>query len=337
MILTTFKSVGKAYTDQVIDESWSILADLLTTHINSSSKETTPMFNFAEFKNILDPSVELGRRYHGKMVDGVWTRSPDGTYDELPNTVRRCKGNVVGINGIVLDVDEKMSIEQAKELFKDLEFVLYTTFRHTEKKHKFRVVIPFSQPLLKADIAGRQASICKTFPGVDHASFTVSQSFYFHSGLNNSYSIWNEGVMLDPYAFEYSEPEVYAPTATQYTTPLDAEFAEAYKIAVVASLNTCSGLHYQSEHKNAVLTLVSLCRSAGIGFTEYDAICAKIAHPDSQLTNPSIRVAAWTGWAGDRIRKETRDAFISAYGGKPILVKRPNLVSIEILNKYRVK
>ena len=98
-----------------------------------------------------------------------------------------------------------MTIEEALEIFKDIEYVLYTTFRHTCAKHKFRIVIPFSQPLLKADIAGRQASICETYPGVDAASFTVSQSFYFHSGVNDSYSYWNEGEIIDPYTkFQFS-------------------------------------------------------------------------------------------------------------------------------------
>ena len=339
MILTCFKSVKKAYVAQVIDKEWPVLADKLTTHINSPSKESTPMFNFAEFKTLEDPKVEPGRSYHGHEVDGVWTRIPEGTYDEIPNTVRRSKNNVIAINGIVLDVDEKMTIEAAQDLYKDIEHVLYTTFRHSPEKHKFRIVIPFSQPLLKADIAGRQASITETFPGVDNCSFTMSQSFYFHSGPNNSYSNWNEGVMLDPYDFEYRAPKIWQPPSTPTLATLDPEFTEAYKQAVTASLATCTGLHYAGAgaSNHAVLTLVSLCRSVGMTYNEYDAVCARMAHPDSALTSSSIRMQAWTGWDGDRIRKETRDAFISAYGGKPIKVKRPGRVSQEILNKYRMK
>jgi hypothetical protein len=177
---------------------------------------------------------------------------------------------------------------------------------------------------MKADIAGRQASICETFPGVDAASFTVSQSFYFHSGKNNTYSYWNEGEMIDPYKhFEHREPEVYISNPAYSNTTMDAEFAEAYKAAVVASLNTCSGLHYLGNAPQAVLTLVSLCRSVGMSYNEYDAVCARMAHPESSLTNPTKRVEAWTGWDGDKLRKEKRDAFIAAHGGKPIVIKRP--------------
>lgn len=320
MILSTFRSVGKAYVDQVIDEPWSTLADLLTTHIDSPSKARTPMFNFAEFKTAQDPTTQPGRSYHGHEVDGVWTRLPEGTYDEIPGTVRRCKGNVVAINGIVLDVDEKMTIDQAQDMFREIEYVLYTTFRHTPERHKFRIVIPFSQPLLASDIAGRQAAIAETFPGVDAASFTVSQSFYFHSGHHSPYSIWNEGVMLDPYAFEYREPKVWVPTEAKTRDTWDQARAAQYRQAVAASLRTCKGLHYAGSGSTTlgVLTLVSLCRGAGMTFEEFDVICAGMAHPDSQLTNPSVRASAWTGWEGDRVRKATRDAFIAAYGGKPI-------------------
>jgi hypothetical protein len=324
MILTTFKSVGKAYVDHVISEDWPLLADLLTTHIDSTSKEKTPMFNFAEFKSLADPTVEAGRRYHGKFVQGEWFRDPDGTWDDIPNTVRRCKGNVIAIMGIVLDIDTNYTIDQAKAMFKEIEFVLYTTFRHTKNKHKFRIVIPFSQPLLAEDIAGRQESITETFPGVDNCSFTMSQSFYFHSGPDDAYSYWNEGMLIDPYAFEYRAPKIWQPASTSFTNTMDPEHAAAYKAAVVESLNTCSGLHYAGAgaSNHAVLTLVSLCRSVGMTYDEYDRVCAKMAHPDSALTNPSIRVSAWTGWDGDRLRKETRDAFIAAYGGKPIVIKR---------------
>jgi len=89
---------------------------------------------------------------------------------------------------------------------------------------------------------------------------------------------------------------------------------------VLNSLNGCSGLHYAGPggSNHAVLTLISLCSSVGMTFEEFDTVCARIAHPESQLIHAAVRVAAWTGWAGDRIRRETRDEFIKEYGGPPI-------------------
>jgi len=340
MIITTFKSIGKAYVDLAIDQTWEEHAQLLQEHHRASAKEQVPMFNFAEFKSADDPFVERARKYHGSVVDGSFMRDANGAYDEIPGTVRRCKGNLIGINGIILDVDEAMTIEAAMTMLEPLEYVLYTTFRHTPEKHKFRIVIPFARTLLAADIAGRQASIMSTFPGVDNCSFTMSQSFYFHSGNVDPIAYHNRGEILDPYDnFEYTPPRIYTvPTPEQpVSTAMTATQAQAYKEAVLASLRTCSGLHYAGKgaSNHAVLTLISICRSVGCTFEEYDAICKQIAHPDSALTSPAVRVAAWTGWAGDKIRRQNRDEFIAAYGGKPIRASVRN--NDELKNKYLKK
>jgi hypothetical protein len=323
MIITTFKSIGRAYVDLRIDQDWQDQVKLLTEHHNASSKHEVPMFNLAEFKAVDDPFVERARRYHGRMVEGNFMRDANGAYDELPDTVRRCKGNVIGITGIVLDVDEAMTIEAAMTMLEPLEYVLYTTFRHTPDNHKFRIVIPFARPLLAEDIAGRQASIMSTFPGVDNASFTVSQSFYFHSGNVDPIAYHNPGIILDPYDnFTYTPPKIYSvPTPEQpVSSAMTPQQAATYKQAVIDSLMTCSGMHYagKGSSNHAVLTLISICRSIGCSFEEYDAICRRIADPESALTSPAVRVAAWTGWAGDKIRRQNRDEFISTYGGRPI-------------------
>lgn len=340
MIITTFKSIGKAYVDLAIDQSWDEHAQLLQEHHKASAKEQVPMFNLAEFKQEDDPFVERARRYHGKVVDGTFMRDANGAYDEIPGTVRRCKGNIVSISGIVLDVDDAMTIETAMTMLEPLEYVLYTTFRHTPAKHKFRIVIPFARPLLAADIAGRQQSIMSTFPGVDNASFTVSQSFYFHSGNVERIAYHNRGIILDPYDnFEYTPPKIYTvPTPEQpVSTAMTPVQAAAYKATVIESLRSCNGMHYAGHgtSNRAVLTLISICRSIGCTFEEYDSICKQIAHPDSALTSEAIRVAAWTGWAGDKIRRENRDEFIAAYGGKPIRATVRN--RDELKNKYLKK
>ena len=115
--------------------------------------------------------------------------------------------------------------------------------------------------------------------------------------------------------------------------------AQAYKEAVMASLMSCSGLHYagKGSSNHAVLTLISICRSIGCSFEEYDAVCRKIAHPESQLVNPAIRVAAWTGWAGDKIRRQNRDEFIAAYGGKPIRIETPTTKFLDTTKRLKEK
>jgi hypothetical protein len=330
MILTTFKSVERAYVDLKIDLPWTELAELLCEHHDVERKELGPMFNFADFKT-LDEEPESARRYH--YIDGI----KQETFDEIPNTVRRSKANVKSIQGIILDVDKFKTIEEVMASLDGIEYVLYTTFRHTIENHRFRVVIPFSQPLLAEDVIFYKDDIKTVFPGVDNASFTVSQSFYFHSGKNDPIAYHNKGLMIDPYTFKYQEPKVYEePKHTNLE--FSNEEIQAYKQAVVKSLLSCSGLHYASEASQyGVLTLVAICKSIGLTYEEYDSICFKISAGDSSLKQASFRRSAWVGWQGDKVRRETRDAFIQAYNGEPVKVKKQIGISEELKNKYLVK
>jgi hypothetical protein len=316
MKIAVFKSVWTAYVLTQHDEPWSLLAELLMNHHPGDSKNDIMMFNLADFKTV-EEGAEPGRRYH--YIDGV----KQTTYDIIPNTIRRCKANVKSISGIVLDVDDSMTIEQAEQHLQDIEYVLYTTFRHTKEQHKFRIVIPFSKPLLAEDIAGYEQDIRTKFPLVDGASFTMSQSFYFHSGNNGTYTRHNPGRIIDPYVeFTYTAPPVYEPRAIDYGDMTD-ELAGAYREAVIRSLLSCSGLRYASKTgRQGVLTLVSICKSIGLSFGDFDTICRQIAAQDSQLQDPGIRSSAWAGWAGDRIHREKRDAFIEQHNGMPVKIVR---------------
>jgi len=330
MILTTFKSVERAYVDLKIDLPWNELAILLCEHHDVDKKESGPMFNFADFKTLAE-EPEPARRYH--YTDGIRQE----TFDIIPNTIRRCKANVKSIQGIILDVDKLTSIEEIMTSLTGIEYVLYTTFRHTLEEHRFRVVIPFSQPLMAEDVIYYKDDIKSVFPGVDNASFTVSQSFYFHSGKNDPIAYWNKGEMIDPYTFNYQEPKLLDEPKHSNIEFTDAD-SQAYKQAVVTSLLSCGGLHYASEvSQYGVLTLVAICKSIGLNYEEYDSICYKISAVDSTLKQASFRRGAWTGWSGDRVRRETRDAFIQAYNGEPVKVKKQTVISEELKNKYMIK
>lgn len=212
MIISTFKSVQKAYVDLRLDLSWDEISELLTHHYDVDSKEHVELYNMVDFKTV---DYELGRKYH------YVNSERQDTYDEIENTVRRCKNNMVSITGITLDFDKDQTIEQTIQELEGIEYVLYTTFRHTVQNHRFRVVIPFSQPLLAGDVAGRQNDIKKMFPNVDNASFSVSQSFYFHSGKEDNIAFRNRGIMINPYIFEVEEFKEYVYEPTHQNTSED--------------------------------------------------------------------------------------------------------------------
>jgi len=227
MIISTFKSVHKAYVDLRLDLPWDEIVGLLTHHYIVDNKEDVELYNMVEFKTTDDISCEPSRKYH--YINGIRQEE----FDIIPNTVRRCKNNIVSISGIVLDYDKNQTIEQTINELSGIEYVLYTTFRHTIDNHRFRVVIPFSQPLLACDVAGRQKNIKKKFPTVDNASFSASQSFYFHSGKNDPIAFYNQGIMIDPYLFEVEEfvNHTHEPThnhTNQDITNIICEFKRHY-------------------------------------------------------------------------------------------------------------
>ena len=331
MVISTFKSINRAYVDLRIDLPWKEIANLLINHNDVAEKTQAELFNVAQFKSLDDPTHELGRKYH--YVNGV----RQSTFDEIPNTVRRSKSNVISISGIVLDVDEKMNITGVIELLDGLEYVLYTTFRHTPEHHKFRVVIPFSRPLMAEDIAGRQESIMEYFPGVDNCSFTQSQSFYFHSGKADPIAFRNEGMMIDPYDFEYREQPVYTPK--EATTVRNDDDYKEWREAVTRSLRSCSGLHYDGSNGSTrgVLVLVQICKSIGMSFAEFDYICSEISAPASNLKRPDVRNMAWTGWDRDTATRKTVEGFLKDYSGYPIPDKSPIGRLTDLAMKMREK
>lgn len=308
MILTLFESVQKAYTRPglIIEDNWENISEFLTNFNQCKNKEDMMLFNLWQF----DPQGELGRRY----IYENETRTEK--YEEIPNTIRRCKANAEGLWGLVLDFDGTQQIDQVETLFDGLEYILYTTFRHTKSENKFRVVLPFSRIATKKEIRLKTKSIMKTFQETDHASFSESQSFYLHSGSNkkNSYTYHATGYFLDPDWFDDDEiiPE-YVPK------PVNSLFngKDYYKKTLMESLATCSGLHYaNSNSRLGVLTLVSLCKTAEMSFSEYDSICNMISASDSSLKEASRRKQAWDDWIPHNgITAKVREEFISAFGG----------------------
>lgn len=54
---------------------------------------------------------------------------------------------IPGFNLLVVDVDGGVNISTAKLLLKNYKFLLYTTKRHTEDEHRFRIILPMNYTL----------------------------------------------------------------------------------------------------------------------------------------------------------------------------------------------
>lgn len=315
--ISFFNSVEEAWVAHSERVDFATLGTLLTECRITDNKHDQMLFSLSRFKTV-EEGAQLARRY--KYIEGMKTNE----YEFIPNRVRRCKENLVSLSGLVLDVDGAMSLEDAIKLLEGLCMIVYTTHGNTWTKNKFRVVIPFSQPLLAADIEARKLSIIETFPGVDLASFSNSQSFYLHSSPNPELALSAviDGEFVNPYDFEARPVKL----VVENTQPNDQNVSIDYVEAVFSSLLTCSGVHYQSDkgQHSGVLTLITICRSINMNFENFDNLCAQICDPSSQLVNPQTRHQAWIGWDGNKITRDKRDAFIKANGGRPVTM--PNRV-----------
>ncbi len=317
MILTLFESVQKAYTrpEQIMNFDWPVIAQFLTTFNKAKAKENVELFNLWQFKTT---DYEQGRKYIYENQERT------EKYEEIQGTIRRCKANAEGSWGIVLDYDGERGLADVLEELINFEFAIYTTYRHDPSgAHKFRVVLPFNRLISRDSFKAKKTSISETFKQVDHASFSESQSFYLHSGPDESkaFAYHNKGVFLDPDWFEDEVQPTYEPMVKQ-----NLEYSgdrSVYKEMLIESLATCSGLHYNGPSKYNVLTLVALCKSAEITFEEYDILCRNMMAPDSSLTDSKLRRSAWTNWkVHSGITSRVREEFIKDHGGTSVFGKQ---------------
>ncbi len=113
----------------------------------------------------------------------------------------RCEANVIpGFNLIVLDVDSGPSIESARFLLKDYQYLLHTTKRHTKTAHRFRIIMPLSHTLEldQSEYKEFMHNIYNWLPfDVDRQTAQRSRKWLTHTG-----DFWyNDGQLLDALQF----------------------------------------------------------------------------------------------------------------------------------------
>lgn len=316
MILSLFESVQKAYLLDAVDDSWEEIQSLLVEFNRAEAKDQVMLFNLWQFKTI-EQGATLARKNIYK--DGAKT----GEYKEIPNTVRRSKENVIGVWGIVLDYDGGKTIEQAMEELNGLEYVLFTTFNHTQAVPKFRVVLPFDSMLTQEEFLAKQDDITQLFAQADTASFSMSQSFYLHSGADPSTAVAfrNKGEFISGSMFESKAAPVIAPARDARAIVGSFQLTESYKNAVANALLSCSGVRRGAAAGNGgALTLASICKSIELSYEEFAAIVDHVAAADSTLrTDPALKRSTWNDCTVTHISRQKRDEFIKQHGGKALV------------------
>lgn len=112
--------------------NWSYMVSLLSEHLMSQQKNDAPLIGFQSWKSLEEITDE-----EDVVID---------KHDEL--CVRRVQQNITEMSCLAIDFDKNWSIEQALDLYKDEEFVLYTSYSHqSEGVDRFRMIFPLAVPL----------------------------------------------------------------------------------------------------------------------------------------------------------------------------------------------
>lgn len=89
------------------------------------------------------------------LTQAMQEMKADGTQDPMHwanhafTKNHRSEENVIsGFNMVVIDVDGGVRLETCHELLKDYKFLTYTTKRHTEEEHRFRLILPINYNLV---------------------------------------------------------------------------------------------------------------------------------------------------------------------------------------------
>lgn len=142
---------------------------LLSTHNITHDKDSFA-FIAGDFKTLNDNPKPVDKKVNGVVI---------GT---IPNTIARGKENLISINSMCIDFDEGVTIEQAKETFKDYLYIGYSSFRHQLKGvDKFRMVFPLEQIVTPDEILVRRKGLREFFKGCDNTTFDIGRIFYLPS------------------------------------------------------------------------------------------------------------------------------------------------------------
>jgi hypothetical protein len=163
--------------------SWDLLVRfILPGPLVVAEKQQAPLFNAVQYKTI----------------DEVPSESSDWAvdYETGESFVKRRKVNILQVDCLVLDYDDGLTIDQAKERFSAYEYVGYSSYNHLVKPgvHKFRLVFRLTSPIpawVKFDEYERPIAwgdwyylqeTLKAFAGpCDPASLNANQIYYVPS------------------------------------------------------------------------------------------------------------------------------------------------------------
>ena len=155
---------------------------------------------------IMSTSTTLAHDY--RATTGKWSKLKKNIAMDINITThhfrdehRTAENAIPGMNMVVLDVDDGVTIELAQNLLSDYEYIIYTTKRHTPSKHRFRVLMPL-EVIIKLDEESHKSFMENIFNWlpfeVDEAAKDIGRKWQCYAGAE---VFTNKGKLLDPTAF----------------------------------------------------------------------------------------------------------------------------------------
>lgn len=277
MQINTFQTVWKAYThkDLIVQSDFKDIVDLLKkSQCELVNKEDGMLFNMCSWINDFENPSEFNTK-NKKINFYPFQRT------EL---IRRCKDNVDMIYALLLDVDGTMTLEKTVDKWGDYEFFVYSSFSNTKEKEKFRLVVPLKTPLNANEFNSRHPAMCKLF-NVDGASFTMSQCFYYpsYSKSNKDISFMHYNEVNNRYdALQIKPIKINTNALVNYTPPGEMT---AMGQVIYKTLMTGNNLHLHD-----VMPLAVLCKSYGIGFSDFVNIVTKTGATGSSVRSKNTNL-----------------------------------------------
>ena len=132
----------------------------------------------------------------------VLTQAPGmhWTAHHLNGGYRNEENSIAGFNLAVIDIDGGVNMSTAKLLLKNYKFLLYTTKRHTDQEHRFRIILPINYELMldPKDYKEFMSNLYQWLPfEVDTGTNQRARKWLSH-GFHYEY---NEGELLDALPF----------------------------------------------------------------------------------------------------------------------------------------
>lgn len=163
------------------DLPWEDLSKRLTQHKEYSKKEDAPLFSFVEYRKPSADAEEVTQRVGLNTTEVVWS---DGVItNEKMQTLRR-NVNVLSVHGLVLDFDCGVSPLTIAKHFINYKHVIYSTYSSTPTHPKFRVVLPFAEPISPEDYKSYWLDLFNSFEEdmrPDASCKDASRMMYFPS------------------------------------------------------------------------------------------------------------------------------------------------------------